>query len=285
MRRTPHARSRDCRYAQVTSATAPQRESTYGRHQYFPFSFEPAARRAHAGSAVAPAHQRLSRIMYQLANDGYPVDRTRLFIQSCTSMLPTAENMNLVRSATKLVRSVLDGADIKPLHDLIQRAEAWCSDVDDVLAAAGQAVLDEMGSVSRAARRAARRCAHDPSAVLRTGRRDHACRYSFGLAGVRRAQRAVHVAADAGERVAFDLGDTANGVVESGAGNAAHLVEYGLSGGGEHVIDVAAPGFGALDEVMERFDVGAVEHAAHELRRGAHEVHVAAQPLMGGSDC
>ncbi len=89
--------------------------------------------------------------MYQLANDGYPVDRTRLFIQSCTSMLPTAENMNLVRSATKLVRSVLDGADIKPLHDLIQRAEAWCSDVDDVLAAAGQAVLDEMGSVSRAA--------------------------------------------------------------------------------------------------------------------------------------
>src|SRR5665213_49763 len=121
MRRTPHARSRDCRYAQVTSATAPQRESTYGRHQYFPFSFEPAARRAHAGSAVAPAHQRLSRNMY------------------------------LVRSATKLVRSVLDGADIKPLHDLIQRAEAWCSDVDDVLAAAGQAVLDEMGSVSRAA--------------------------------------------------------------------------------------------------------------------------------------
>src|SRR5665213_999262 len=279
MRRTPHARSRDCRYAQVTSATAPQRESTYGRHQYFPFSFEPAARRAHAGSAVAPAHQRLSRIMYQLANDGYPVDRTRLFIQSCTSMLPTAENMNLVRSATKLVRSVLDGADIKPLHDLIQRAEAWCSDVDDVLAAAGQAVLDEMGSVSRAA-------LHD---------------------AVRRVAQI--------ERVAFDLGDTANGVVESGAGNAAHLVEYGLSGGGEHVIDVAAPGFGALDEVMERFDVGAVEHAAHELRRGAHEVHVlggrehrgarldeqprpvdgiavvcklvhdAAQPWMGGSDC
>jgi hypothetical protein len=89
--------------------------------------------------------------MYQLATDGYPVDQTRLFIQSCTSMLPTAENMHLVRSAKKLVRSVLDGADIKPLRDLIHRAEAWCSDVDDVLAAAGQAVIDEMHDVSRTA--------------------------------------------------------------------------------------------------------------------------------------
>lgn len=87
--------------------------------------------------------------MYQLATDGYPVDQTRLFVQSCTSMLPTAENMNLVRSATKLVRSVLDGADIKPLRELIQRAEAWCSDVDDVLAAAGQAAIDEMHGISR----------------------------------------------------------------------------------------------------------------------------------------
>lgn len=87
--------------------------------------------------------------MYQLATDGYPVDQTRLFIQSCTSMLPTAENLSLVGSATKLVRSVLDGADIKPLRDFIQRAETWCSDVDDVLAAAGQAVIDEMQGVSR----------------------------------------------------------------------------------------------------------------------------------------
>lgn len=88
--------------------------------------------------------------MYQLACDGYPVDQTRLFIQSCTSMPATAENLNLVRSAAKLVRGVLEGADIKPLRDLIHRADAWCNDVDDVLAAAGQAVLDEMHGVSRA---------------------------------------------------------------------------------------------------------------------------------------
>ena len=111
--------------------------------------------------------------MYQLATDGYPVDQTRLFIESCTSMVPTAENMNLVRSATKLVRSVLDGSDIKPLRDLIHRAEAWCSDVDDVLAAAGQAVLDDMHDVSRASLHdAVRRIAQIERDVFAGVRRD-----------------------------------------------------------------------------------------------------------------
>ena len=87
--------------------------------------------------------------MYQLATDCRSVDKTRLFIQTCTSMTPTAENLNLVRSASSLVRSVLDGADIAPLREFVRRAEQWCSDVDDVLAAAGQAVLDELGNVSR----------------------------------------------------------------------------------------------------------------------------------------
>jgi hypothetical protein len=64
-------------------------------------------------------------------------------------MAPTADNMNLVRSATSLVRSVLDGSDIKPLRDFLTRAQEWCCDVDDVLAAAGQTVIDEMSDLSR----------------------------------------------------------------------------------------------------------------------------------------
>jgi hypothetical protein len=64
-------------------------------------------------------------------------------------MSMTPDNMNLVRSATSLVRSVLDGADIKPLRDLLARAEEWCADVDDVLATAGQTVIDEMTDLSR----------------------------------------------------------------------------------------------------------------------------------------
>jgi hypothetical protein len=87
--------------------------------------------------------------MYQLASDSLPLDRTQLFIESCTSMAPTADNMNLVRSATSLVRNVLNGADIKPLRDLLARAEEWCADVDDVLATAGQTVIDEMTDLSR----------------------------------------------------------------------------------------------------------------------------------------
>jgi hypothetical protein len=88
--------------------------------------------------------------MYQLAaTDGRAVDKTRLFIQTCTSMTPTTDNMRLVRSATSLVRSVLGGADIAPLREFLRRAEQKCSDVDDVLAAAGQTVIDELESVSR----------------------------------------------------------------------------------------------------------------------------------------
>jgi hypothetical protein len=86
--------------------------------------------------------------MYQLAHDSHPVDPTRLFVDSCTSMAPTTDNLNLVRSATKLMRAALDGADLKPLRDFIAKIQDWCADVDDVLAAAGQAVVDDLGDVS-----------------------------------------------------------------------------------------------------------------------------------------
>lgn len=87
--------------------------------------------------------------MYQLASDAGHADKTRLFILTCTSMKPTADTMNLVQSVTALVRSVLDGADIKQLRDFLHRAEEFCADVDDVLAAAGQTVIDEMTELSR----------------------------------------------------------------------------------------------------------------------------------------
>lgn len=88
--------------------------------------------------------------MYQLATDSRPINKTRLFIEICTSMAPTTKNLRLVRSAISLVRGVLDGEDIAPLRDFVRRAERSCADVDDVIAAAGQAVLDEMENSSRA---------------------------------------------------------------------------------------------------------------------------------------
>jgi hypothetical protein len=88
--------------------------------------------------------------MYQLADsDSRAVDKTRLFIQTCTSMTPSAENMRLVRTAASLVRSVLGGADIAPLREFVRHAEQKCGDVDDVVAAAGQAVVDELETASR----------------------------------------------------------------------------------------------------------------------------------------
>ncbi|MBV8369460.1 MAG: hypothetical protein JO036_11125 [Candidatus Eremiobacteraeota bacterium] len=87
--------------------------------------------------------------MYQLATDCRPVDKTRLFIETCTSMLPTVENLRLVRSATSLVRTALDGADIKPLREFVKKVGQWCGDVDDIVAAAGQAVVDELEDAPR----------------------------------------------------------------------------------------------------------------------------------------
>jgi hypothetical protein len=86
--------------------------------------------------------------MYQLAVDSHPIDETRLFVDSCTSMVPTADNMKLVGSATKLMRAALNGADLKHLRDFVAKIQDWCADVDDVLATAGQAVIDELGDVS-----------------------------------------------------------------------------------------------------------------------------------------
>lgn len=81
--------------------------------------------------------------MYQLANNR-SIDRTQLFIETCTSLAPSSDNMHLVRSATKLMRAALKSADIKPLRDFAAKISEWCDDVDDVFAAAGQTVLDEL---------------------------------------------------------------------------------------------------------------------------------------------
>jgi len=87
--------------------------------------------------------------MYQLATDCGTVTKTELFIKTCTSLTPSADTMCLVDSATGLVRSALAGADLKPLREFVHRVAALCNDIDDVLAAAGQTVIDEMEDVSR----------------------------------------------------------------------------------------------------------------------------------------
>lgn len=87
--------------------------------------------------------------MYQLATDGYQVDKTRLFITSCTAMNPTPENVRLVRSATSLVRDAVAGADMSPLREFVHQVGQVSAEVGDIVAAAGQAVIDEMEQLPR----------------------------------------------------------------------------------------------------------------------------------------
>lgn len=111
--------------------------------------------------------------MYQLATEAGPIDRTRLFIESCTSIMPTGDTMNLVRSAAQLMRVALRSSDLKPLRDFVARTSDRCDDIDDVVAAAGQAVVDELDDVPHTMLHdVIRRVAQIERDILNVGRRD-----------------------------------------------------------------------------------------------------------------
>jgi hypothetical protein len=114
--------------------------------------------------------------MYQLAADSRSIDKTQLFVETCTSMVPNSDNVNLVRSATKMMRTALNSADLRPLRDFAAKISEWCDDVDDVFAAAGQSVVDEFddlphGKLHDVIRRVAQ-MERDVLAGAHAGRRD-----------------------------------------------------------------------------------------------------------------
>jgi hypothetical protein len=77
------------------------------------------------------------------------VDKTRLFIETCTSMAPTPANLRRVAEATAVVRAAVDSGDTFALRRLLHRADVRRAGAADVLAAAGEAVIEEMGAISR----------------------------------------------------------------------------------------------------------------------------------------
>lgn len=64
-------------------------------------------------------------------------------------MNPTPENVRLVRSATSLVRDAVAGADMSPLREFVHQVGQVSAEVGDIVAAAGQAVIDEMEQLPR----------------------------------------------------------------------------------------------------------------------------------------
>ena len=142
-------RSRTVRaYAFLTSFPLENEErSVHVRHPSDPFGA--VEHRRSARPVRSAADLSVVSAMYQLASDCRLVDKTRLFVQTCTSMVPSADNLRLVRSAAKLVRGVLDGADMGALREFIGCAAKACDNIDDVIAAAGQTAIDELQDLSR----------------------------------------------------------------------------------------------------------------------------------------
>jgi hypothetical protein len=84
--------------------------------------------------------------MYQRA-ETLKRDSVVLFVESCTSMAPTSENVSLITSTASLMRVALERNDITPLRDLVAKAKEWCENISDVLAAAGQYLIETLGEL------------------------------------------------------------------------------------------------------------------------------------------
>jgi len=88
--------------------------------------------------------------MYQLANDFAPVgavDDGRLFLESCSATPVTESTLSLVHSAASMMRTALESDNSKPLSDFVGSVLKLGYEISDVLAAAGQLVIDSLGDV------------------------------------------------------------------------------------------------------------------------------------------
>jgi hypothetical protein len=104
--------------------------------------------------------------MYQRA-EWHARDSVVLFVESCTSMAPTKENLSLIKSTASCMRTALEANDIKPLRELIAKAKEWCGDLSDVLAAASHYLIETLGDLPvPALHRAVERVAEIERAVL-----------------------------------------------------------------------------------------------------------------------
>jgi hypothetical protein len=88
--------------------------------------------------------------MYQLAEDASVsemAETSYAFLESCSVTPATDANLKLVRSAASMMRLALESENVKPLSDFVGSALGLGHDLADVLAAAGQLVIDSLGDV------------------------------------------------------------------------------------------------------------------------------------------
>lgn len=87
--------------------------------------------------------------MYQLAADraSRPLDDAVVFLDSCSATLATEANVSLVHSAASYMRVALESDNLKPLSDFVGSSLGLGYQLADVLAAAGQLVIDSLGDI------------------------------------------------------------------------------------------------------------------------------------------
>jgi hypothetical protein len=88
--------------------------------------------------------------MYQLATDSAIIaagDPGRLFLESCSTTSATTSNVSLVHSAASYMRVALESDNLKPLSDFVGSSLGLGYELADVLAAAGQLVIDSLGDI------------------------------------------------------------------------------------------------------------------------------------------
>ncbi len=87
--------------------------------------------------------------MYQLAAEcgSARSDNASVFLESCSATPATDGNLSLVHSAASYMRLALECDNVKPLADFVGNALQLGHNLSDVLAAAGQLVIDSLGDV------------------------------------------------------------------------------------------------------------------------------------------
>ncbi len=87
--------------------------------------------------------------MYQLAADraSRRSDSAAVFLESCSATAATEANVSLVHAAASYMRLALESDDLGPLNAFVGSSLGLGHALADVLAAAGQLVIDSLGDI------------------------------------------------------------------------------------------------------------------------------------------
>jgi hypothetical protein len=87
--------------------------------------------------------------MYQLAADraSRHSDSAALFLESCSATPASDDNVSLVRAAASYMRLALESDNLEPLNAFVGSFLGLGHALADVLAAAGQLVIESLGDI------------------------------------------------------------------------------------------------------------------------------------------